>query len=337
MGHLGLDRNNEILIIGGTGSLGKTILKELLTNYSQDLKGIRIFSRDELKQWELQNKLKEINPHNIPVSFLIGDIRDYNRVKRAMEGVDIVYHTAAMKQVPACEYNPFEAVRTNVTGAENIINAAIDCNVKRVMNVSTDKAVYPVNIYGVSKAMAEKMFIHGNVYSSGHKRTKFSCCRYGNVFGSRGSIIPLFLEQIEKGKITITSDKMTRFWIRLEDVAKFIIERTVEMQGGEIFIPEMPSMHISHIAKYMIEYEGKEIPIEEIGIRKGEKLHECLITFEESKYMEKNEGYFTLYPLEEEKFNTNKHTVWAYYSDTNTKWLNRKKFEEYLNEYKSKA
>jgi FlaA1/EpsC-like NDP-sugar epimerase len=204
--------DKEVLITGGTGSLGKAIVNILL---SYGVKGIRIYSRDEYKQWLMKREFSHLDAN---ISYLIGDIRDYNRLSRAMNGVDVVYNAAAMKQVPACEYNPEESIKTNIQGAQNVLNACIDNNVDVCMHVSTDKAVYPVNLYGACKTVAEHLFIHGNVYT-GDRHPFFSVCRYGNVLNSRGSIIPLFKEQKEKGKITITDIEMTRFLTSLETVA----------------------------------------------------------------------------------------------------------------------
>jgi FlaA1/EpsC-like NDP-sugar epimerase len=250
-------QEKEILIIGGTGSLGKQITKTLIDKYKP--KGIRIYSRDEFKQWGMKIELEDYIK-KIPVSFLIGDIRDRDRLKRAMERVDVVFNAAAMKQVPACEENPLEACKTNVTGSQNVIDCALDCNVDRVMHISTDKAVEPVNLYGATKTVAEKLFIHSNVYSGNHG-PKFSCCRYGNVINSRGSVIPLFQKQAEMfGEITITDINMTRFFITLERVAKFIIEAAATDLAKAV-VPD---------AKYRIT-----------GVRKGEKLHEILVTPQE--------------------------------------------------------
>jgi len=266
-------KNKEILVTGGTGSLGKIIIKKLL---KLNPKGIRVYSRDEYKQWLMR---KEFGTKKI--SYLIGDVRDEKRMQLAMQGVDIVINTAAMKQVPACEENPIEAIKTNVNGSINIIHAAIENKVKKVMHISTDKAVYPVNLYGMTKGCTEKLFIHGNTYSP--HTTTFSCCRYGNVIGSRGSVVPLFRKQKETGILNITDKKMTRFWIKLDDVAEFIIHKIKIMKGQEIFIPEMPSAAITDIAKVI----GPSCKIKEIGIRDGEKIHEHLITNEESHFTEK--------------------------------------------------
>jgi FlaA1/EpsC-like NDP-sugar epimerase len=274
--------DREILITGGTGSLGKTITRLLLTKYKP--KGIRMFSRDELKQWVFRNEL-EAEGYGENISWLIGDVRDKNRIDRALHNVDIVFNTAAMKQVPSCEQNPLEAVATNITGAGNIIEGAIDNKVSLVMHVSTDKAVYPVNLYGATKTVAEKLFLHGNVYTGGHG-TKFSVCRYGNVIGSRGSIILLFLEQSKTGTVTLTDKRMTRFWITLNQVADFIIRKSEATNGNELFVPLMPSIRIIDLIDAMFPFEANSpiVKTKEIGIRKGEKLHECLMTSEESLY-----------------------------------------------------
>lgn len=315
----------EILILGGTGSLGKTLLQILLNEYKPH--GIRIFSRDELKQWELQQQVKSWNKNNIPVAFLIGDIRNKDRLYRAMNRVDIVINCAAMKQVPACEFNPFEAVETNITGSKNIIDCCIDNDVRYCFHISTDKAVYPINLYGKTKAVAESLFIHGNVYS-GLNGTRFNVCRYGNVLGSRGSIIPLFLEQAKTGTITITDRKMTRFWITLDQVAQFIIDRVNDeirniSPAGNIYIPKMPSMKVVDIATTICP----GVPIKDIGIRKGEKLHECLITFEESQYMTEMSTFYILQPLQPAVPNFKN---WAYYTDTNNWWLSPIELQEMI-------
>jgi UDP-N-acetylglucosamine 4,6-dehydratase len=253
--------------------------------------------------------------------FFIGDVRDKDRLHRAMTDADIVVHAAALKQVPACEYNPIEAVRTNVDGAINVIDAAIDNCVKLVLTISSDKAVHPVNLYGATKMTAEKLFVQANSYS-GKTGTKFSCVRYGNVIGSRGSVIPLFLNQKETGILTITHEEMTRFWIRLEEGVKFVINCIEQMKGGEIFIPKIPSMKIIDLADAIAPNAKKEI----IGIRPGEKIHEILLTDDESRHSREYEYGFVIEP---------EHPFWninyikgkklpegfKYTSDTNTKWL----------------
>ena len=316
-------KNKEFLITGGTGSLGKTLVKKLATDFHT--KGIRIYSRDELKQWEFKNTLDRMNIKN--VSFLLGDVRDYHRLERAMDGVDYVINCAAIKQVPACEYNPIEAIKTNVHGAENILNASLNMKVEKVMHISTDKAVYPVNLYGVTKAAAEKLFIHGNVYG-GLSGTKFSCCRYGNVLKSRGSIVPLFRAQMDmNGEITITDKRMTRFWIHLHEVVDFILENLLLMDGGEIFIPKMISSKVLTIAKHLAEStpKGHKINIKEIGIRQGEKLHECLITSEESMMTEVHDFKFVI------KNHITDNCLaesWTYVSNENPRFINNQSLME---------
>ena len=264
-------RKLSILITGGTGSFGKKFIEVMLKKYHP--KKLIIFSRDELKQHEM--RLSGYDDKSL--RYFIGDVRDANRLRRAMEGVDIVIHAAALKQVPACEYNPIEAVMTNVLGARNVIDAALDTGVKKVMAISTDKAVNPINLYGATKLVAEKLFVQANAYSGFHK-TKFSCVRYGNVVGSRGSVIPLFTRQKKNGTVTITDPRMTRFWITLEQGVNFVIRCLVQMNGGEVFIPKIPSANIMDLAKVIAP--GSKVEI--IGIRPGEKLHEVLISENES-------------------------------------------------------
>jgi FlaA1/EpsC-like NDP-sugar epimerase len=300
--------NKEILITGGTGTLGKALTKKLLKEYP--IKGIRIYSRDEAKQDTFKWELDEFgNPEK--VSFLIGDVRDKERLSIAMRNVNIVIHTAAMKQVPACEYNPIEAVKTNIDGAVNVVNAAIDNSVEKVMNIATDKGVYPINFYGCTKAVAEKLFTFANVYSP--LFTKFSSCRYGNVLGSRGSIIPLFKKQFEeKGYITITHKDMTRFWISLNRVVQFVLDRIEEARGGEIFAPIMKSMSVIDLAKLIVP----SAKFKDVGIRDGEKLHECLISYEESKRTDveisNNDTYFII-----KKYEVDNKKEWLKYTSDN--------------------
>lgn len=270
----------EILIIGGTGSLGKTLtyrLKQL-----PNIRGIRLFSRDEEKQWRFRNELEAAGLLG-NVSFLIGDVRDYRRLCQAMRGVDIVINTAAMKQVGACEFNALEAIKTNIDGATNVIDACIASRVKTCLHISTDKAVYPVNLYGMSKATAERLFVNANYYDGFHEPA-FGCVRYGNVLNSRGSILPLFVEQYKRdGVITLTDDRMTRFFIRLCDVVDFILT-TIPMVTtcpGGIFIPKMKSSTVDNFIHYIFN----PIPqIKSIGIREGEKLHETIIGEEEAEF-----------------------------------------------------
>jgi UDP-N-acetylglucosamine 4,6-dehydratase len=307
--------DKNILVTGGTGSFGKMFAKMVLKEYNP--KSIRIFSRGEFLQWEMQKEFQDER-----LRFFIGDIRDQSRLSRAMNDVDIVVHAAALKQVPACEYNPIEAVKTNVDGASNIVNAAIDNEVKKVVALSTDKAVHPVNLYGATKMVAEKLIVQGNSYS-GERETRFACVRYGNVIGSRGSVIPLFKEQRKTGTITITDDRMTRFWITLEQGVRLVTQCVEEMHGGEIFIPKIPSMKITDLARAL----APECNIEYIGIRPGEKLHELLITEDEARHTLEMNDYYIIEP--EIKFWRSNHPRngermpegFRYASNTNEQWL----------------
>lgn len=273
-----------ILITGGTGSFGKMFTSLLLEEWNPD--SVRIYSRGELLQWEMQQKNQDER-----LRFLIGDVRDKDRLYRAMNDVDIVVHAAALKQVPTAEYNPIEAVKTNIDGAANVINASIDNGVERVMALSTDKAVHPVNLYGATKMVAEKLFVQGNAYAGGRK-TRFACTRYGNVVGSRGSIVPLFLEQRKQGRVTITDERMTRFWLTLEQGARFVARCIETMKGGEIFVPKIPSMRITDLARVI----APDCEVEIIGIRPGEKLHEVLLTEDEARHSKDMGDYFVIEP-----------------------------------------
>ncbi|MEG3054730.1 MAG: UDP-N-acetylglucosamine 4,6-dehydratase (inverting) [Methanoculleus sp.] len=256
----------------------------LLKEWNPD--SVRIYSRGELLQWEMQQKIQDER-----LRFFIGDVRDKDRLYRAMNDVDIVVHAAALKQVPAAEYNPIEAVKTNIDGASNVINASIDNGVEKVMALSTDKAVHPVNLYGATKMVAEKLFVQGNTYAGG-RNTRFACTRYGNVVGSRGSIIPLFLEQRKQGRVTITDERMTRFWLTLEQGARFVAQCIETMRGGEIFVPKIPSMRITDLAKIV----APDCEVEIIGIRPGEKLHEVLLTEDEARHSKDMGDYFIIEP-----------------------------------------
>lgn len=276
--------NKVVLITGGTGSFGKAMVAFLLREANP--RRIRIFSRDELKQYEMAQAFPSDK-----LRFFIGDVRDRDRLRRACQDVDIVFHAAALKQVPACEYNPFEAVQTNIIGAMNVVEAAIDCNVKRAICISTDKAVSPVNLYGATKLCAEKLFIHGNSYS-GQKLPRFACVRYGNVMGSRGSVLPLFLKQRKTGVLSITHAEMTRFWLSLDQAVRFVCTSLTQMVGGEIFVPRIPSMRIIDLAKAV----APEAELKEIGIRPGEKLHETLLMQEEARHSLDMGKYFIIVP-----------------------------------------
>lgn len=277
-------KNKKIMVTGGTGSIGSEIVRQLL---KFDPKVIRIFSRDETKQFELEQALgKRKN-----VRFLIGDVRDKDRLKRAFEDIDIVFHAAAMKHVPACEYNPFEAVKTNVVGTQNVIDVSLENNVEKVIAISTDKAASPINTLGTTKLLAEKLVIDANNYK-GNRRTIFSCVRFGNVIGSRGSVIPLFKKQIKNGgPITLTNPEMTRFMMTTHQAVDLVFKATKMACGGEIFIFKMPVVKLGDLAKAMIEYFApkynhtpKSIQIKTIGIRSGEKMYEHLMSDEEAQY-----------------------------------------------------
>ena len=316
----------SILLTGGTGSFGKHFCKVMLEKYHP--KVIRVYSRDELKQHEMRQVFGD------SVRYFIGDVRDAERIKRAMEGVDIVVHAAALKQVPACEYNPFEAIKTNIYGAKNIIDAAIDVNVKKVVALSTDKAANPVNLYGATKLCAEKIFVQGNAYSAS-RGTRFSCVRYGNVIGSRGSVIPLFKEQKKSGKITVTDERMTRFWITLDQAVELVVKALCHAQGGEIFIPQIPSMRIVDLAEAI----APDCRIENIGIRPGEKLHETLITPEEGRHAVEYNGMYVILPnyswWEERKAYQDCHDLpedFSYSSDKNNAWLSVEDLKRLINE-----
>jgi UDP-N-acetylglucosamine 4,6-dehydratase len=276
----------SVLVTGGTGSFGNKFVEIMLEKYHP--KRLVIFSRDELKQSEM---MARFNNHR-DLRFFVGDVRDRDRLERAMHGVDVVFHAAALKQIPSCEYNPFEAIQTNVIGTKNVIDAAIDQSVDRVVFVSTDKAVNPINLYGATKLCAEKVAVQANAY--GHPRgTVCAVVRYGNVIGSRGSVIPLFRAQRETGKVTVTDPGMTRFWICLEQGVEFAIRCAVIAQGGEIFVPKIPSMRMMDL----VETVAPGCEVEFIGIRPGEKLHEILISEDESRQALEYDDMFVLEPL----------------------------------------
>lgn len=313
-----------VLITGGTGSFGKKFVQMVLEKYA--VKKLIVFSRDELKQYEMQQMVRDDR-----VRFFIGDVRDPERLHRAFHGVDVVVHAAALKQVPACEYNPIEAIKTNIIGAQNIINAAVDNGVKKIIALSTDKAANPINLYGATKLCSDKLFIAGNAYS-GVANTKFSVVRYGNVIGSRGSVIPLFKEQAKSGILTITDKRMTRFWITLEKGVEFVIQCLEVMRGGELFIPKIPSMTVFDLAKAI----APKCKLKITGIRPGEKLHEVLLPEGEAyRALEFKEMYIVepdVQSLEEGRHNGGKRVKpdFEYASDTNTKWLTMKQLHGML-------
>ncbi|MGL5329035.1 MAG: UDP-N-acetylglucosamine 4,6-dehydratase (inverting) [Peptostreptococcaceae bacterium] len=317
--------NKVILITGGTGSFGKTFTKLVLQRYNP--KKIIIFSRDEFKQDLLKKELSIMLPKKIKiVRFFIGDVRDKERLYRAFDGVDYVIHAAAMKQVPACEYNPFEAIKTNINGAQNIVEAAIDKNVKKVVALSTDKAVNPINLYGGTKLVSDKLFISANAYTRDNG-TIFSVVRYGNVSGSRGSVIPFFKSLIEKGikELPITDFEMTRFWISLEEGIELVLKALKDSTGGETYISKIPSFKITDLANAMLD----NADLRNVGIREGEKLHEAMITKDDSKYTYEYEKHYIIYP-NFEWWNQDKNlklggilikSGFEYNSGNNTQWL----------------
>lgn len=276
-----------VLITGGTGSFGKRCTEIILKRFKP--KKLIIFSRDELKQWEMAQQFPDSTYDCM--RYFIGDVRDTERLNRAFQGVDYVIHAAALKQVPAAEYNPFEAVKTNIIGAQNVINVAIDQGVKRVIALSTDKAANPINLYGATKLCSDKLFIAGNAYV-GHDQTTFSVVRYGNVVGSRGSVIPFFIKQRETGCLTITDPRMTRFWITLDQGVDFVLWCLEHMCGGELFIPKIPSMNIMDLIAAIAP--GCETKV--IGIRPGEKLHELMIPKDEARKTVEYEKFFVIQP-----------------------------------------
>ncbi len=306
---------SSILVTGSTGSFGKKFIDILLKEYHP--RKIIIFSRDELKQHDMR-----MNGYDHEsLRYFIGDVRDQNRLTRALDGVDLVVHAAALKQVPTCEYNPFEAVMTNIIGAKNIVEAALDAGVKKVVALSTDKAVNPVNLYGATKLVAEKLFVQGNAYSGVHP-TRFACVRYGNVVGSRGSVVPLFLQQQKAGKITITDPRMTRFWITLDQAARLVIRCAEQMQGGEVFVPKIPSMRVTDLAAAI----APGCKVETIGIRPGEKLHEVLMSEDEAPHAVSQDSCYVIAPNSpswpmEKLVGEKLKEGFRYASDTNTEWL----------------
>jgi len=280
-------KNKNILVTGGTGSFGKKFIKTILDEYKP--KKIIVYSRDELKQFEMQQELPDDKFPSI--RYFIGDVRDYHRLKMAMNDVDIVIHAAALKQVPACEYNPFEAVKTNIIGGQNVIDAAISCGVKKVIALSTDKAAAPINLYGATKLASDKLFIAANNYSGKHD-IKFSVVRYGNVMGSRGSVIPFFQSKAKTGVLPITDERMTRFNIALQEGVDFVLQCLEKMWGGELFVPKIPSYRILDVAEAVAPDCKHKI----MGIRPGEKLHEEMITETDALNSVEFENFYVILP-----------------------------------------
>ncbi|NFO11825.1 UDP-N-acetylglucosamine 4,6-dehydratase (inverting) [Clostridium botulinum] len=323
-----------ILITGGTGSFGKKFVERILGEYSP--KKIIIYSRDEFKQDIMKKEFSIKYPSKInKLRFFIGDIRDKDRLYRALNGVDYVIHAAAMKQVPACEYNPFEAIKTNINGAQNIVDACIDSKVKKCVALSTDKAVNPINLYGGTKLVSDKLFISGNAYSGG-EGTIFSVVRYGNVAGSRGSVIPFFNQLLEKGEkvLPITDFRMTRFWITLDEGVDLVFKALKESKGGETYISKIPSFKITDLAKAMC----KDIDMKQVGIREGEKLHEVMINSDDSRMTYEYDKHYIIYPnfdwWNSQNFMTPGGKVvkegFEYNSGTNSEWLSEDDLKEAL-------
>lgn len=319
-------KNKVILVTGGTGSFGKKFIEIMLKEYTPAK--LIVFSRDEQKQHEM----RQTGFLHKNLRYFIGDVRDYDRLRRAFDGVDYVIHAAALKQVPACEYNPMEAVKTNILGSSNVIDAALDTKVDRVIALSTDKAVNPINLYGATKLAAEKLFVQSNAYAGG-KKTRFSCVRYGNVVGSRGSVVPLFIHQRKKGVITITDERMTRFWISIEQGVRFVIRCLEEMHGGEVFVPKIPSMTVSDLAKAM----APQAEIKYIGIRPGEKLHEVLISEDEARSVVELDDMYVVQPAEAFWFGHEWESIgkalpddFRYVSNKNDDWLTVEQIQEII-------
>jgi UDP-N-acetylglucosamine 4,6-dehydratase len=319
-------KNQVVLVTGGTGSFGKKFTKILLEE--RQPKKVIIFSRDELKQHEMQ-----VGGFNDPrLRYFIGDVRDRERLVRAMHGVDIVVHAAALKQVPACEYNPMEAIKTNIMGTANVVEAALDAGVQKVLMVSTDKAVSPANLYGATKLAGEKLTIQSNAYAGG-SATRFSCVRYGNVVGSRGSIVPLFLKQRANGQVTVTDERMTRFWLSLEQGVRFVIHCIEQMEGGEVFVPKIPSTKVVDLAKAI----APDAEIKVIGIRPGEKLHEALISEDEARHTIELKDMFVVQPAEAIWFGYSWQDKgkplpegYIYSSDNNSEWLDVEGIKKFI-------
>ena len=305
-----------VLVTGGTGSFGRKFVEIMLREYRPAK--LIVFSRDELKQHEM----RAAGLDDPSLRYFLGDVRDQQRLERAFSGVSVVVHAAALKQVPACEYNPFEAIQTNINGGKNVIEAAINCGVRRIVALSTDKAVNPINLYGATKLCAEKMFVQANAYA-GAQDTRFSCARYGNVVGSRGSVIPIFMEQRARGRVTITDPRMTRFWITLDQGVRFVIRSVEQMHGGEIFVPKIPSMKLLDMAQAI----APDCQIDCVGIRPGEKLHEVLLSEDEARNAIERDDMFVIPPAqswwrkENWKGNASLPEGFRYASDSNSQWL----------------
>lgn len=329
-------KNKSILITGGTGSFGRKMAKKLLSE--TDCSKVIILSRDEWKQWEMRQSEPIFNHPNI--RYFLGDVRDPNRLRRAFSEVDFVIHAAALKQVPAAEYNPTEFIKTNVNGAMNVIDEAINCRVEKVIALSTDKAVNPINLYGASKLCSDRLFIAGNSYVGASAKPKLSVVRYGNVLGSRGSVIPYWDSLIKSGAkaLPITDKRMTRFWITLDQTVNFVMQCFNEMRGGEVFVPKIPSMHLKDLASAM----APNLPHEYVGIREGEKLHELLVGTDDARHTFEYDNHYMIIP---ETYTHNKPFLetylegregkalsedFFYASNTNKQWLTIEDLRHFL-------
>lgn len=325
--------NQTILITGGTGSFGNAFVPMTLEKYN--VKKIIIYSRDEMKQWEMAKQFKD----DARVRFFIGDVRDKERIYRALDGVDYVVHAAATKIVPTAEYNPFECVKTNINGAMNLIDACIDKKVKGVVALSTDKASSPVNLYGATKLVSDKLFVAGNSYSGSHV-TRFSVVRYGNVMGSRGSVIPFFMSIKDKGTLPITDERMTRFMISLEDGVELVWHAFKDMEGGEIYVKKIPSMKVTDLARVVAPEAKQEV----IGIRPGEKLHEEMISEEDALYTYEYPEHFKILPTIN-NWGSDKNRIkdgvqvregFIYASDSNNEWMGDGELQSWIEVNKEK-
>ena len=316
--------NKSVLVTGGTGSFGKSMIKRLLQD--NQARKVIVYSRDELKQFEMRSVFDSSK-----LRYFLGDVRDLQRLKQATDDVDVIIHAAAIKQIPAAEYNPMEAIKTNINGAENVITAAIDNGVQKVIALSTDKAANPANLYGATKLCSDKLMVAGNVLAGKHQ-TRFSVVRYGNVLGSRGSVIPFFKDQKKAGVIPITDIRMTRFWLTIDEGVNFVLDRLSQMQGGEIFVPKIPSFKVVDVAQVV----APNVPIDIIGIRPGEKLHEVMITEDDSLFTFEFKDFYAILPpflLENEHYLAQGSKVkpgFYFSSENNEMWHTHESFKRVL-------
>ena len=317
-------KNKTVLVTGGTGSFGKSCIRRILQD--DQINKVIVFSRDELKQFEMQSIFKSPK-----LRYFLGDVRDFQRLMQATDGVDVIIHAAAIKQIPAAEYNPMEAIKTNIIGAENIVNAAIANGVEKVLALSTDKAANPANLYGATKLCSDKLMIAGNILAGKHP-TRFAVVRYGNVLGSRGSVIPFFQEQQKLGVLPITDIRMTRFWLTIEEGVQFVLDSLERMQGGEIFVPKIPSFKVIDVAKVV----APDTPTKIIGIRPGEKLHEVMITEDDSNFTVEFEKYYAVlapFLMESNFYSKNGSKVpfgFSFTSENNKYWHSVESFRTVL-------